>query len=79
MRVVGDGYFDIYVYSSEVVQRHHIPHCHVRSPNGDVIVTLPTLNILAGISLNKRARNLLLDNYDSLCQVWNELNPELKV
>jgi hypothetical protein len=79
MRVISDGYFDIYVYSNEVFQRHHLPHCHVRSPNGDVIIELPTLNILAGSSLSKRARKLLLENINLICESWNELNPELSI
>lgn len=77
MRVVSDGYFDIYVYSGEVMQRHHLPHCHIRSPDRDIVVDLPTLNILVGEFLNKRARTLLLDNLDRICDAWNDLNPEL--
>lgn len=79
MRVMSDGFFDICVYASEATQRHHLPHCHVRSPNGDVVVALPLLRVLVGKRLPKRARALLLNNLEAICDAWTKLNPESEI
>ena len=76
MKITSDGFFAIYVYSSETRQRHHLPHCHVRSPNGETVVALPLLRVIAGKKLSKRAKSLLVDNLDRICDVWTKLNPE---
>jgi len=77
MRVLHDDFFVIYVYS-EALNKHHMPHCHVRSPDGDIVVALPTLTVLVGGKLSKRAKNLLLENIDKICEAWNKLNPEIE-
>jgi uncharacterized protein DUF4160 len=79
MKVASDGLFTICVYASEATQRHHLPHCHVRSPNGDVVVALPLLRVLAGKKLSNRARSLLLDNLERICDAWTKLNPESEI
>ena len=77
MRVVSDDLFAIYVYS-EAMHKHHLPHCHVRSPDGEIVVILPTLSVLVGGKLSKRAKSLLLENIDQICEAWNKLNPEIE-
>jgi hypothetical protein len=79
MKVISDGFFDIYVYANEVMQPHHIPHCHVLSANGDTVVSLPDLGIIVGKPLSRRARKLALDYIDEICESWNKLNPELTI
>lgn len=74
MRVIADGYFTIYVYASEVIQRHHLPHCHIRSPAGETVVALPNLTLLAGENLNRRAKTLLYENLEEIYEAWNKLN-----
>ncbi len=78
MRVVSDGLFIICVYSSEATQPHHLPHCHVRSPDGDVVVALPVLKVIVGKKLSKRAKSLLISNLEKICETWNKLNPEIE-
>ena len=77
MKVVSDGILAIYVYSSEAMQRHHSPHCHIRSTGGEIVVALPTLVIIVGGKLSKRAKSLLTENLDKICDAWNQLNPEI--
>lgn len=79
MRVVSDGFFTICVYSDEATQPHHLPHCHVRSPDGDVVVALPILKLIVGKNLSKRANTLLKNNFDKICDAWNKLNPESEI
>ncbi len=79
MRVVTDGYFDIRVNYMETINRHHLPHCHIKSPDGDTVVNLLTLEIIVGKSLSKRARIFLLDNYDAVCEAWNKYNPNARI
>lgn len=76
MKVVSDGLFDVCVYSNERTQRHHLPHCHVYSPDGDVVVALPSLNIIVGKGLSKRARALLEENLEKIWEAWTNLNGE---
>ena len=68
----------MYVYA-EVGQPHHLPHCHVRWPDGSIQVALPTLRVLAGGEIPPAARQLLLDHLDQICAVWDRLNPERAV
>lgn len=70
--------FSVYVYP-ETGQQHHLPHCHVRWAEGDTVVALPSQEILAGPSLPKAARRLLLDRMEEICSCWDELNPEVTV
>ena len=78
MRVVQDGFFTICVYS-EATQPHHYPHCHVLSPEGNTVVALPLLRVLAGKKLSKRAKSLVIDNLDRICDAWTKLNPESEI
>ena len=78
MKVVSDGIFDVYVYPSEAMQRHHLPHCHVRSKDGDIVVSLPTIGVIVGSKLPKRAKDLVIENIDEIFLAWNKLNPEIK-
>lgn len=68
----------MYVYA-EAGQPHHLPHCHVRWPDGSAQVALPTLRILAGGQIPTQARELLLDYLDDICSAWDVLNPERPV
>lgn len=79
MKVETDGLFTICVYSNEVTQKHHLPHCHVRSPDGDVVVAIPSLKVIVGRGLSKRAKTLLVGNFEKICDAWNKLNPESEI
>jgi hypothetical protein len=76
MKVVSDGKFDVCVYSNEKTQRHHLPHCHVYSPDGDVVVALPSLKVIVGKRLSKRALALLEENLEAIWEAWIDLNGE---
>jgi hypothetical protein len=78
MKVVSDGFFAIYVYY-ETMQPHHQPHCHIRTPDSDTVVFLPLLKPLTGKGLSRRAKSLLRNNLDELCDAWNKLNPEREI
>lgn len=68
----------IYIYS-ESHSPHHLPHCHVRlSGGGDIIVSLPTLEIIVGNALTRDVKKFLVDNLDALIRAWDELNPSAK-
>jgi hypothetical protein len=72
--VVTRGRFSVYVYV-EIDQPHHLPHCHVRWPDGSIQVGLPTLRVLAGGELPSVARDLVRDYLDEICAAWDRLNP----
>lgn len=73
MKVVSDGRFSVYVYS-EIGVKHHWPHCHVRWVDGETVVMLPGLTIIAGVDLPKPAKELLRGNIDEIVDKWIELN-----
>ena len=76
MQVIRDGSRIVYVYS-EAAQPHHLPHRHVRRPDCETVVGLPTLSVLAGPALQRAERQLLLDNLEEICDCWSELNSEV--
>ena len=75
VRVAHRGRFSIYVYA-EQGGRHHLPHCHVRWPDGEAQVELPNLAWLEGDTLPATARRLVEDHVANLVAAWNRLNPE---
>ena len=75
VRVLQRGRFSVSIYD-EFGERHHLPHCHVRWPDGDAQVELPTLIVLDGDDLPRAAVDLLRANLAELRRVWNRLNPE---
>lgn len=75
VRVVTRGRFSVYVYA-EYGQPHHQPHCDVRWSDGNAQVALPGLRLLAGDDLLARARQLVRDELDRICDAWTQLNPE---
>ncbi len=79
MRIISDGFIAIYVYSSEAMQPHHLPHCHVRTPEGNTVVGLPLLRVIVGKGLSRRAKSLLINNLEEICDAWNKLNPEREI
>jgi hypothetical protein len=76
MKVIADGNIIVKVYCDETFQKHHLPHCHVFWPDGSLIVTLPTLDVIVGGNIPKRIRIILLDNFNTIIDAWNQLNPE---
>lgn len=54
VRVVVQGRFRVDVYA-EGGQPHHLPHCNVRWPGGDVQVSLHDMMVLAGDPLPREA------------------------
>ena len=79
MKVAFTDFIAIYVYSSEVFQPHHLPHCHVRWSNGETVVAIPTLRTIVGKRLPKGTKKLLLNHFNDICKAWNKLNPELPI
>jgi hypothetical protein len=80
MKVFSGANFDIYVYSNEAFQPHHLPHCHVRYRyGGEVLIVLPTLSVIHGKKLKKNDSSLIMENLDAICDAWNRLNPEIKI
>lgn len=75
MKVLEVGRFSVYVYY-EVGQPHHLPHCHVRWEGKDTVIALPSLKVLAGESLPKAGRQLLIANLEEIVEAWGELNEE---
>jgi len=73
MKVLLSGKYAVYVYR-EVGGPHHMPHCHVRWPDGSIVVALPILNEIAGGKLPREAKKLLLDNLEEIWDAWNLLN-----
>jgi len=74
MTILSFGKYSVCVYP-EYGQPHHLPHCHVRWPDGNVKVALPDLMIIVGGELPREARTVLLENLDEICRCWNQLNP----
>ena len=77
MKVIEEGNIAVYVYN-EVGQPHKMPHCHVRNPDSETVVALPSLTVIVGAPLSKSVRELLLATFEELCNCWDELNPEEK-
>jgi hypothetical protein len=78
MKVFDDGKYAIYVYK-EVGNQHHLPHCHVRWPDNDAVLSIPLLHQIAGSPLPKSARQMLLTRLNDICNSWNLLNPERSI
>jgi hypothetical protein len=57
MKVLQVGKYAVYVYR-EVGGSHHLPHCHVRWPDGSIVVALPSLDVIAGGHLPREAREI---------------------
>lgn len=74
VKVAQRGRYSVYVYD-ERGERHHRPHCHVRWPDGEARVALPTLELLAGDDLPAAARELVEEHAVDLHEAWNRLNP----
>lgn len=73
MKVTDNGTFAIYVYY-EKGSPHHLPHCHVRWKHMETVVTLPSLQIIAGPLLPKEAKRLLSENLEEIANAWDKLN-----
>lgn len=68
--------YEIYIYS-ESSGKHHLPHCHVHYSDGDIIVSLPSLEVIIGNeSLSKVLKKYLISNLEVLCGAWDEFNPK---
>ncbi|MDP9365569.1 MAG: DUF4160 domain-containing protein [Chloroflexota bacterium] len=74
VRVAQRGRFSIYVYV-EQGGRHHLPHCHVRWPEGAARLALPNLNVFPGDELPATARRLVEEHKAEINAAWNRLNP----
>jgi hypothetical protein len=74
VRVVQRGRFSVYVYA-EAGQPHHQPHCHVYWRDGESVVDLVRLSVLAGQPLPPAARELIRDHLVDITNAWTLLNP----
>ncbi|MGB7290960.1 MAG: DUF4160 domain-containing protein [Thermodesulfobacteriota bacterium] len=74
-RILNYKQYEIYIYS-ESTGKHHLPHCHVRYSDGEILVSLPTLDVIVGDKLlPKGVKKFLKKNLEKLCGAWDELNP----
>jgi hypothetical protein len=79
VRVFSEGGVSVYVYV-ETNQPHKLPHRQVRFSDGsNSQVALPTLSLLAGRSVPRAVRELLVLRLDEICNAWDHLNPERRV
>ena len=74
MKVFENWPYNVYVYK-EVGSPHHLSHCDVRWDEISIKVGLPSLNVIVGSKkLPKRARKILEQHLDELCEAWDKLN-----
>jgi hypothetical protein len=69
-----EGPYKIIVHP-EGTPRHKLPHCHVRGPQGETVVALPTIRPIAGPPLPREGRELVEKHYQATVAEWNRLNP----
>jgi hypothetical protein len=70
VKVVDQGKYQIYVYKD-----HNPPHCHIYGSDGSVwIITIPDLQVMVGGPLNRKLKQLILDNLSDLGNMWDKLN-----
>jgi hypothetical protein len=74
VRVAARGPFSVYVYD-ETGAPHHRAHCQVRWAGRSTQVALPSLEVIVGDELPRRARELLEEHLDEAVAEWNRLNP----
>ncbi len=59
----------------EIGSPHHLPHYHVQEGDEAVsVVSLRTMNVIAGPKLSRAAREVVAANLDKATAKWNELN-----
>lgn len=78
VRVATRGRFSVHVYA-ETGQPHHLAHCQVRWAGHSTQVALPTLDVIVGDKLPRRAWQLLEDSLFEIIAEWNRLNPERSI
>lgn len=73
-RVAGDGTFEAYVYAND----HNPPHCHLYWDGGDgeAVIDLRTLQVLAGDQPKKRGMDFVIDQLAAIRDSWNDVNPD---
>nr|WP_158258611.1 DUF4160 domain-containing protein [Rhodopila globiformis] len=75
------GNVQIRVYPDDT-KKHRMPHFHAASPEGDMVVSLPDLQVIAG-SLKDRAAVLewarIEANLERLMVAWDQGNPTVPV
>jgi len=73
--VVREDQFSLHVYP-ERGERHHQPHCHIRRRDGsaETVISLLTLDVLAGPSASAAERAALRDNSKDLNDAWKRQN-----
>jgi hypothetical protein len=64
-------------FTVEVYERDHPPpHFHLVRNNGDVsVVKLPSLTIRHGRALNRQEKKIVLENFDALCEAFDNRTP----
>ncbi len=75
------GNIEIRVYPDDT-KKHRMPHFHAASPEGDMVVSLPELDVVVGSVRNQGAvlgwaRDQV--NLSRLMDTWDNGNPTLKV
>lgn len=75
------GNVEIRVYPDDT-KKHRMPHFHAASPEGDMVVSLPELDVVVGTVRNREAvlgwaRDQV--NFSRLMDTWDKGNPNLKV
>jgi hypothetical protein len=78
VKVAQRGRIGVDVYPEEG-QPHDRPHCHVYWPDGETVVALDRLEILAGMIPPAAALKLVRDNLSAIKQAWMLLNPRRPV
>lgn len=67
------GHYGIYIYGMD----HPPPHCHIRFSDGtELVVELPTLEPMYGGSISKDLKKVLIQNFETILDAWDELNPD---
>ncbi len=71
----------IRVYPDDT-RKHKQPHFHAASPDGEVVISLPELDVIAGAVRNLdevMAWAFIPSNLTRLMDVWDLGNPNIKV
>ena len=74
VRVLTSPPFSVHVYD-EAGAPHLLAHCQVRWAGRSTQVALPSLEVIVGTELPRRARSLLEEHLEEIVAEWNRLNP----
>ena len=75
------GNVQIRVYPDDT-KKHRMPHFHAASPEGDMVVSLPELQVIAGLVKDRKAVLAWAEieaNLKRLMDEWDRGNPNVPV